>query len=69
LTDIVGSVGLWERDPSGMAVAVARHDELVAGAVSATGGELIRTKGEGDSTFSVFTRLSALKRGGVSVDR
>jgi predicted ATPase/class 3 adenylate cyclase len=54
MTDIVGSVGLWERDPSGMSVAVARHDELVAGAVAAAGGDLVRTKGEGDSTFSVF---------------
>jgi predicted ATPase/class 3 adenylate cyclase len=55
LTDIVGSVGLWERDPSGMSLAVARHDGLVASAVAAEGGRLIRTKGEGDSTFSVFT--------------
>jgi predicted ATPase/class 3 adenylate cyclase len=55
LTDIVGSVGLWERDPSGMSAAVARHDELVAEVVADTGGALVRTKGEGDSTFSVFT--------------
>jgi predicted ATPase/class 3 adenylate cyclase len=55
LTDIVGSVALWERDATGMSGAVARHEEIVAGAVAAAGGELVRSKGEGDSTFSVFS--------------
>jgi predicted ATPase/DNA-binding SARP family transcriptional activator/class 3 adenylate cyclase len=54
LTDIVDSVSLWERDPAGMSEAVARHDALLRDAVSGCGGELVRTKGEGDSTFSVF---------------
>ena len=54
LTDIVDSVSLWERDPAGMSEAVARHDALVHDAVGASGGELVRSKGEGDSTFSVF---------------
>jgi predicted ATPase/class 3 adenylate cyclase len=55
LTDVVDSVALWERDRDGMSLAVARHDEVIAGAVAGEGGELVRTKGEGDSTFSVFT--------------
>jgi predicted ATPase/class 3 adenylate cyclase len=55
LTDVVDSVALWERDQNRMSLAVARHDDLIAGAVAAAGGELVRTKGEGDSTFSVFT--------------
>jgi predicted ATPase/class 3 adenylate cyclase len=55
LTDIVGSVSLWERDTDRMSRAVARHDEMIQLAVSAAGGELVRSKGEGDSTFSVFT--------------
>lgn len=54
LTDVVGSVGLWERDSAAMSAAMARHDALVAGEVTAAGGSLVRTKGEGDSTFSVF---------------
>jgi predicted ATPase len=37
-----------------MSIAVARHDALVSDAVNAAGGELVRSKGEGDSTFSVF---------------
>jgi predicted ATPase/DNA-binding SARP family transcriptional activator/class 3 adenylate cyclase len=54
LTDIVDSVSLWERDPAAMSKAVARHDAVIQDSVSASGGELVRTKGEGDSTFSVF---------------
>jgi predicted ATPase/class 3 adenylate cyclase len=54
LTDIVASVSLWERDPESMSQAVARHDTIIRDTVSACGGELVRAKGEGDSTFSVF---------------
>jgi predicted ATPase/class 3 adenylate cyclase len=54
LTDIVGSVGLWERDPELMARAVARHDAIIGREVARAGGTLVRSKGEGDSTFSVF---------------
>jgi predicted ATPase/class 3 adenylate cyclase len=54
LTDIVGSVSLWERDPGQMARAVARHDAIIGREVVAFDGELVRSKGEGDSTFSVF---------------
>jgi predicted ATPase/class 3 adenylate cyclase len=54
LTDIVGSVSLWERDADQMAQAVARHDAIIGREVVACDGELVRSKGEGDSTFSVF---------------
>ena len=54
LTDIVGSVSLWERDPDQMAQAVARHDAIIGREVVTFDGELVRSKGEGDSTFSVF---------------
>jgi predicted ATPase/DNA-binding SARP family transcriptional activator len=56
LTDIVDSVSLWERDPGAMSQAVIRHEALIQDAVTASGGELVRAKGEGDSTFSVFVR-------------
>ena len=55
LTDIVGSVALWERDEAAMSRATARHDDIVKQEVSAAGGELVSSQGEGDSTFSVFT--------------
>ena len=45
-------------DASAMADALARHDELVAKAVARNHGVLLKAKGEGDSTFSVFTRAS-----------
>jgi predicted ATPase/class 3 adenylate cyclase len=54
LTDIVGSVSLWELDAELMSQAVARHDAIVGREISAAGGTLVRSKGEGDSTFSVF---------------
>ena len=67
LTDIVDSVPLWERDPPAMSDAVARHDALVHDAVGASGGELVRTKGEGDSTFSVFDHPAKAVAAAVAV--
>ena len=59
LTDIEGSTAAWEADAKAMAVALARHDELVEQVVTSRGGRLIKTRGEGDATFSVFDRPSA----------
>ena len=59
LTDIKGSTAAWEADAGAMAVALARHDELVEQVVTSRGGRLIKTRGEGDATFSVFERPSA----------
>jgi class 3 adenylate cyclase len=59
LTDVVGSTRLWEASPATMTVALARHDELLREAVESNGGVLLKSKGEGDSTFSVFARASA----------
>lgn len=59
LTDIEGSTAAWEADADAMARALARHDELVEQVVTSRGGRLIKTRGEGDATFSVFERPSA----------
>ncbi|WP_211296260.1 BTAD domain-containing putative transcriptional regulator [Mycobacterium aquaticum] len=59
LTDIEGSTAAWEADADAMAVALARHDEIVEQVVTSRGGRLIKTRGEGDATFSVFDRPSA----------
>lgn len=59
LTDIEGSTAAWEADADAMAAALARHDELVEQVVTSRGGRLIKTRGEGDATFSVFDRPSA----------
>lgn len=54
MTDIVGSTPLWERAPHLMDITLQRHDALIDEAVLAHGGFLLRHRGEGDSTFSVF---------------
>ncbi len=59
LTDIEGSTAAWEADSDAMAVALARHDEIVEQVVTSRGGRLVKTRGEGDATFSVFDRPSA----------
>ncbi|MCW3098276.1 MAG: putative ATPase [Chthonomonadaceae bacterium] len=53
-TDIVGSTRLWDTEPEAMKQAHARHAELIAESVTAHQGHLVRIRGEGDSTFSVF---------------
>jgi DNA-binding SARP family transcriptional activator len=58
LTDIEGSSGLWERDANGMARALELHDQLITRAVEGNGGCLLKSKGEGDATLSVFQRAS-----------
>jgi predicted ATPase/class 3 adenylate cyclase len=58
LTDIVGSTRLWESVPAAMDIALARHEEIVTAAVVAHDGVVLRARGEGDSTFSVFSRAT-----------
>jgi len=58
LTDIEDSSGQWEADAEGMAAALELHDELIACAVDAHAGRLLKTKGEGDATVSAFPRAS-----------
>ena len=53
-TDIQGSTRLWEQWPEAMADAHGRHQRLIQAAVAGNGGTLVRERGEGDSTFSVF---------------
>ena len=58
LTDVVGSTELWDHAPDAMAAAITRHEVIVSEAVSSESGLLLKTKGEGDSTFSVFARTT-----------
>jgi class 3 adenylate cyclase len=55
MTDVEGSTRLWEEDPKSMAPAMRDHDALVRQVVRDHQGVLIKWRGEGDSTFSVFT--------------
>lgn len=54
MTDVQGSTRLWEGFPALMPGAIKRHEEILSDAVSGNGGQVIKSKGEGDSTFSVF---------------
>ena len=58
LTDVEGSTRLWDEHPKAMATALHRHEELIAVAVESRSGALLKKRGEGDSTFSVFARAS-----------
>jgi predicted ATPase/DNA-binding SARP family transcriptional activator len=69
LTDIEGSSGLWESDAGAMAAALELHDELIARTVDAHGGRLLKAKGEGDSTLTVFRRASVAAACAVEIQR
>jgi class 3 adenylate cyclase/tetratricopeptide (TPR) repeat protein len=54
LTDIESSSELWDRSAEAMADALERHDRMLLRIVEAAGGVLLKHKGEGDSSLSVF---------------
>ena len=58
LTDMEGSVQLWELEPETMKVVQARHDELLRSEIERRHGVVIRDRGEGDSFFAVFANAS-----------
>lgn len=68
-TDVVGSVGLWERDPARMLTSLQQHERMIIEAVEAHGGHLLRHKGEGDSTFSVFASPAEAVAAAVDAQR
>jgi class 3 adenylate cyclase len=45
-TDIEGSTKLWERHPEAMQAALARHDEILRGAIEQRGGYVFKTVGD-----------------------
>ena len=69
LTDIEGSSELWEADPTAMAAALELHDELIARTAEEHAGQLLKTKGEGDATVTVFRRASDAVAAAVALQR
>ena len=69
LTDVEGSTRLWEIDPAAMRPAMARHDEIIDNAVVRHGGSVIRSRGEGDSSFSVFESAADAIAAAVDLQR
>ncbi|MHB8513618.1 MAG: BTAD domain-containing putative transcriptional regulator [Actinomycetota bacterium] len=58
LTDIEGSTELWDKHPKAMPEVLQRHDQIVARVIADAAGHLIKSKGEGDATLSVFRRAT-----------
>ncbi len=69
LTDVEGSTRLWQEHPDVMADVIERHDLLIAEAVAKHGGTFVKSKGEGDSTFSVFTKATDAVAAAIDVQR
>lgn len=56
-SDIEGSTRLWESEPEGMALSLARHDEIVRNIVGTHGGEVFKHTGDGFG--AVFDSVTA----------
>jgi len=56
MTDVVESTPMWLQSRASMYQAMRRHDQLLAGAIQANGGIVLKERGEGDSFFAVFLR-------------
>ena len=69
LTDIEGSTPLWERHQTVMGASLARHEALITEAVASHAGQLIKARGKGDSTLSVFVRASDAAAAAVTLQR
>jgi class 3 adenylate cyclase len=62
LTDVEGSTRHWQREPEHMPGALDVLDRAVDDAVLPFDGEIVRSRGEGDSHFVVFPTASAAVR-------
>ncbi len=69
MTDVEGSTPLWEEHPHIAGEVIERHDALIGEAVGGIGGVLVKSKGEGDSTFSVFEDAGAAVAAAVGLQR
>ncbi len=69
LTDIEGSTALWDSSPGEMGAALARHEDITAHVVETHGGRLLKSRGEGDSTFSVFSKPTDAVAAAVMLQR
>jgi class 3 adenylate cyclase len=56
-TDVEGSTRLWERFPQAMKAALERHDQILQAAVAASGGQVVKTTGDG--IMAVFPSAAA----------
>jgi class 3 adenylate cyclase len=66
-TDIEGSTRLWEEHPQAMSQALARHDTILVGAVESSGGQVVKTTGDG--LFAVFGRAESALAAALAAQR
>jgi predicted ATPase/class 3 adenylate cyclase len=69
LTDIEGSTALWDLHPAEMAEALMSHEDLMAEVVHGHTGRLLKSRGEGDATLSVFARATDAVAAAIAVQR
>jgi predicted ATPase/class 3 adenylate cyclase len=69
LTDIEGSSRLWDEHSDDMAKALARYEDLVEEVIEHHGGRLMKWRGEGDSTMSVFSKATDACAAAVALQR
>ncbi len=68
-TDVVGSTRTWEAEPEAMSTALKMLDAIMTETVAEHDGVLIKIRGEGDSTFSVFQYASDALHAAVAAQR
>jgi predicted ATPase/DNA-binding SARP family transcriptional activator len=69
LTDIVRSSELWDQHPDEMAKGLVRHEDVIADVVHAHNGRLLKSRGEGDATLSVFLKATDAVAAAVALQR
>ncbi len=69
MTDVEESTPLWLRSRMQMYMAMKRHDNLLATAIEANGGVVLKERGEGDSFFAVFLRATDALAAAVDAQR
>jgi class 3 adenylate cyclase len=69
MTDVAGSTRMWEERPDIAGGILERHEVLIRTIVHKRGGTLMRSKGEGDSTFSVFANACGAVIAAVEIQR
>jgi class 3 adenylate cyclase len=68
-TDVEGSTRLWEQHPSAMREALVTHDAIIELLTDIHGGQVVKTKGEGDSHFCVFARATDAVAAAAAIQR
>src|ERR1700674_4984253 len=69
LTAIEGSPKLWERNPTRVAGAWARHAALLTEHIQAHRGSVLKARGEGDTFFAVFSDATDAAAAALAVQR